>query len=81
LVEARFVRFAHPASQSASELQAAEPIRLHRPVLAVGRPGGSGVDRGDGDHPQSGHWGTVTTYSRHLKPALGPLGDSLEDLK
>jgi hypothetical protein len=25
--------------------------------------------------------GTVTTYSRHLKPALGPLGDSLEDLK
>jgi hypothetical protein len=25
--------------------------------------------------------GTTTTYSRHNKPALGPLGDSLEDLK
>jgi hypothetical protein len=25
--------------------------------------------------------GTITTYRRHLKPALGPLGDSLEDLE
>ena len=25
--------------------------------------------------------GTVTVYRRHNKPALGPLGDSLEDLK
>jgi hypothetical protein len=25
--------------------------------------------------------GTITVYRRHNKPALGPLGDSLEDLK
>jgi hypothetical protein len=25
--------------------------------------------------------GTVTTYRRHNKPALGPVGDSLDDLK
>jgi hypothetical protein len=25
--------------------------------------------------------GTVTTYRRHHKPGLGPLGDSLEDLR
>jgi hypothetical protein len=25
--------------------------------------------------------GSVTVYRKHNKPALGPLGDSLEDLK
>jgi hypothetical protein len=25
--------------------------------------------------------GNITTYRKHNKPALGPLGDSLEDLK
>ena len=25
--------------------------------------------------------GAITTYRRHNKPALGPVGDSLEDLK
>jgi hypothetical protein len=27
-----------------------------------------------------GPTGTVTVYRRHNKPALGPLGDSLDDL-
>ena len=30
---------------------------------------------------RNSHTGTITTYRRFNKPALGPLGDSLDDFK
>jgi len=47
-------------------------------LVAAGQRG----DRAHREHSPIQHpTGNVTVYRKHHKPALGPLGDSLEDFK
>ena len=64
--------------QAGAELSAALPLQPNRLGLAIAGPAGGGSDRrhsGDREPERRGH-----VYRRHNKPALGPVGDSLDDI-